>query len=114
MVAFVKSLPQPLKTLYILTFAVFAVSFVLILIGIVTDNNPVSPPIWFSILGALFVLIGICFVTDFNSSARAAAAAAAKSSSVPFSPTLGMVRLIGAFFVAFGCVFVFVSLTVLS
>lgn len=113
MLTFVKSLPQPLKALYILTFAVFAVGFVLFFIGIVTENNAVSPSIWFSVMGALFVLIGICFVTDFNSSARGAVAAA-KASTAPFAPTLGMVRLIGAFFTVFGCVFVFVSLTVLS
>ncbi|MDK1361292.1 hypothetical protein QNO00_13590 [Arthrobacter sp. zg-Y1219] len=120
MVTFIKSLPQPLKALYILTFAVFAVGFIVTLIGITTGKSAGSPPVWFPVMGALVVLIGICLATDLNQSAKATSEAAkgyrpmGVKASPSFSPTPGFMRLIGAFFIVFGCLFVFVSLTFLS
>ena len=116
MVTFIKSLPQPLKALYLLAFGVFAVGFVLTLVGNLTGNTNDATSLWFSVFGGLMVLIGICFVTDLNSTARKVAAAAGAyrplgSKAAPFQPAVGLVRLIGAFFVVFGSVFVFISIT---
>lgn len=116
MVTFIKSLPQPVKALYVLALSVFAVGFVLMLIGNLTGNTNGAASLWISAFAGTFVLIGICFVTDFNASARKAAAAAGKyrplgSKAAPFQPTVGLIRLFGAFFVVVGSAFVFLIVT---
>ena len=119
MLTFIKSLPQPLKALYILTFVVVAGGFILTIIQTITGSGSTSVPVWFPVVGALIVLIGICLVTNLNSSAQALAAAAkayrpmgAGNSRFPATP--GFLRFIGAFFVVFGGVFIFISLTFFS
>ncbi|WAP51376.1 hypothetical protein OL239_16365 [Arthrobacter sp. ATA002] len=76
MITFIKALPQPLKTLYILVFAVFAVGFVLTVAGNLSGTTADGLPVWFPVMGALMVLIGICLATDYKSSAVISARAA--------------------------------------
>ncbi|MCC9195372.1 hypothetical protein QNO08_03350 [Arthrobacter sp. zg-Y820] len=118
MVKFIKSLPQPLKALYVLAFAVFGVGFAASIVQMVTtDGSGGVFPLWFAAMGAVVVLVGICLAVDLNSSARATAEAAGgyrpmgTGASRPFAPSPGFVRLIGAAFVVGGSVFILVAFT---
>ena len=118
MVTFIKSLPQPLKALYVLAFAIFGAGFVTTVVQIITaDGTGGVFPLWFAAMGAVIVLIGICLATDLNSSARATSEAAGDyrpmgmESSRPFAPSPGFVRLIGGFFMVAGAAFIFVTFT---
>ena len=117
-VTFIKSLPQPLKALYVLAFAVFGVGFATTVVQIITaDGTGGVFPLWFAAMGAVMVLIGICLAADLNSSARATSEAAGNyrpmgmENSRAFAPSPGFVRLIGAFFVVGGAAFIFVTFT---
>lgn len=118
MVTFIKSLPQPLKALYMLAFALFGVGFVTSIVQMAAADGAGGVfPLWFSAMGAVVGLVGVCLATDFKGSARATAEAAkgyrpmGTGNARPFAPSPGFVRLIGAFFVLGGSAFVFVALT---
>ncbi|WP_341394220.1 hypothetical protein [Arthrobacter sp. G119Y2] len=118
MLTFIKSLPQPLKALYVLAFAVFGVGFAASIVQIATSDGAAGVfPLWFAAMGAVIVLVGVCLAADLRSSARATAEAArdyrpmGMVNSRPFAPSPGFVRLIGVFFVLAGSVFVFIAVT---
>ncbi|WP_457963392.1 hypothetical protein M1E17_18405 [Arthrobacter sp. D1-29] len=109
---FVASIPQPLKTLYILFFIAFAAALVSIPLG-VPDIARWS----FAALGIVAVLLGLCLASNLNGSASATANYLKRSKrmgidySRTFLASTGYARFFGGFFALVGLILTVVAFT---
>lgn len=112
MLAMIRRLPQPLKTLYVLFFAAFAASFASVALGGERIAAGTS-----AVLGTVAALTGLTIVTDLNGSVGALTEAmkSYRPLGVDYSrsafATRWFTRLFGAVMLVIGVAFVIAALS---